>query len=142
MDAWKLWIIAGIVLAIAELLLIPAQFLLVALGLCAMLVGILTWGADLGQAAQLGWFAGLSIVLVPLFVTIWRRKAPVRYPGTAGESGTAPQSARIVNLDPLTIALRGDRFPAKGPGDCAFEIGEEVMVTGFSGITAEVRKIG
>ena len=140
MDAWKLWIIAGVLLAIAELLMVPAQFLLVALGLCAVIVGILTWGTDMGTATQLGWFAGLGIVLVPLFVTIWRRKAPVRYPGTAGEASSAPQAATIAGLDPLTIELRGDRFPAKADGADSFELGEEVLVTGFSGITAEVRK--
>ncbi len=140
MDAWKLWIIAGVLLAIAELLAIPAQFLLVALGICAILVGILTWGTDMGQATQLAWFAGLAIVLVPLFVSIWRRKAPIRYAGTAGETGMAPQAARVVGTDPLTIELRGDRFPARTAEADGFQVGEEVMVTGFSGITAEVRK--
>jgi membrane protein implicated in regulation of membrane protease activity len=140
MAAWKLWIIFGIILAVAELLVLPAQFLLVALGLCAILVGILTWGTDLGYSAQLAWFAGLAVVLVPVFVVVWRRKAPIRYAGTAGETPNAPQPAEVIALEPLTVKLHGDRFPASSAGEEHFKIGEKVLVERFEGITAQVRK--
>jgi membrane protein implicated in regulation of membrane protease activity len=140
MAAWKLWILFGLFLAVAELLLVPAQFLLIALGVCALLVGMLTWGADLSYSGQLAWFAVLSIVLVPVFVYQWRRRAPVRYAGTAGETQTAPQLAEVIASDPLTVRLRGDRFPAKATDGSQFQIGDEVRVHGFSGITALVTR--
>ncbi|MGY6629934.1 MAG: NfeD family protein [Wenzhouxiangella sp.] len=140
MAAWKLWIVAGLVLAVAELMILPAQFLLVALGICAILVGFIAWGFDLTFAAQLAWFAGLAILLVPLFVFIWRRKAPIRYAGTAGESGHAPQRGEVVKTHPLTIRLRGDQFPASGPAGLVFQPGETVRVHGFDGITAQIEK--
>ena len=140
MAAWKLWIIFGIILAVAELLVLPAQFLLVALGLCAILVGILTWGTDPGYSGQLAWFAGLAVVLVPVFVYVWRRKAPIRYAGTAGEAANAAQPAEVIAIEPLTVKLRGDRFPASSVGEERFEIGEKVLVERFEGITAQVRK--
>jgi membrane protein implicated in regulation of membrane protease activity len=140
MDTWKLWIIFGLVLAVAELMLVPAQFLLIALGVCAVLVGVLTWGADLGYSAQLTWFAALSVVLVPLFVFQWRRRAPVRYAGTAGETPTAPQEAEVVGTAPLTVKLQGDRFPARVTDGSEFQVGDTVQVRGFSGITALVSR--
>jgi membrane protein implicated in regulation of membrane protease activity len=142
MAAWKLWIVLGLLLAVAELLVLPAQFLLVALGVCAILVGVLAWGTDLSYAAQLAWFAGLAIVLVPVFVYVWRRKAPIRYAGTAGESQSAPQQAEVIRADPLLIKLRGDEFPAEAPEGVVFSAGEKVTVRGFSGITAQIEKRG
>jgi len=139
MDAWKLWIIFGLVLAVAELLVLPAQFLLVALAICALVVGVLTWGTDLGAQAQMAWFAGLAVVLVPVFVVVWRRKAVVRYAGTAGETPHAPQTATVVSLDPLAVKLNGDRFPAETDQDEPFVIGQRVQVHRFAGITAFVR---
>lgn len=140
MAAWKLWIILGLILAVAELLVLPAQFLLVALGICAILVGVLVWGTDMSYPTQLAWFAGLAIVLVPVFVYVWRRKAPVRYAGTAGESPHAPQRAEVIKVEPLTVRLRGDSFPAQAAEGVQFEIGEGVTVNGFSGITAQIEK--
>lgn len=140
MAAWKLWIVLGLVLAVAELMILPAQFLLVALGVCAILVGFLAWGFDLTATAQFAWFAGLAILLVPLFVMIWRRKAPIHYTGTAGESGHAPQLAAVASISPLTIRLRGDQFPARGPDNTPFELDEQVRVVGFDGITARIEK--
>jgi membrane protein implicated in regulation of membrane protease activity len=140
MDAWKLWMIAGVVLAILEILVLPAQFLLVALGLCAVIVGVLAWSTDIGTIAQLAWFGALALVLVPGFVVTCRRKMPVRYHGTAAEVGQAPQVAEVVGTDPLTIRLLGDRFPARPEGDEHFEIGEQVCVVRFSGITATITK--
>lgn len=140
MADWKLWVIMGLILAIAELLVLPTQFLLVALGVCAILVGFIAWGFDLSWAAQLAWFAGLSIVLVPVFVYIWRRKAPIRYAGTAGESPSAPQQGEVIQADPLLIKLRGDQFPAEAPEGEFFAVGEKVIVSGFSGITAQIEK--
>jgi membrane protein implicated in regulation of membrane protease activity len=140
MAAWKLWIVFGIILAVAELLVLPAQFLLVALGVCALLVGVLTWGADLGYQAQLAWFAGLAVLLVPTFVYVWRQKAPVRYAGTAGETPNAPQLAEVMSLEPLAIRLRGDRFPARITDQATLAVGDQVLVERFDGITAQVRK--
>ena len=140
MAAWKLWIILGLILAVAELLVLPAQFLLVALGICAILVGVLAWGTDLSFSGQLAWFAGLAIVLVPVFVYVWRRKAPIHYAGTAGESPHAPQQAEVIKTDPLTIKLRGDSYPAQAEEGVNFGIGESVTVRGFSGITAQIEK--
>jgi membrane protein implicated in regulation of membrane protease activity len=140
MDAWKLWIFAGVVLAILEILVLPAQFLLVALGLCAVIVGLLAWGTDIGTMAQLAWFGALALVLVPGFVVTWRRRMPIRYPGTAAEVGQAPQVAEVIETSPLTIRLLGDRFPARAEGDERFEIGEQVSVVRFSGITATITK--
>ncbi len=139
MDAWKLWIIFGLVLAIAELLVLPAQFLLVALGICALLVGVLAWGTDIGTQAQMAWFAVLAVVLVPLFVVIWRRKSTVRYAGTAGETPHAPQTATVVSLDPFAVKLNGDRFPAETDQEAPFFLGQRVQVHRFAGITAFVR---
>ncbi len=140
MEAWKLWLLLGVLMAIAELMVVPAQFLLLALGLCAILVGLLTWGFDLSYSAQLAWFAGLAIVLVPVFVKIWRKKAPIRYAGTAGEAGSAPQLGKVLSGDPLTIELHGDRFPAEAADAQSFQPGDRVRVEGFAGITAKVRR--
>lgn len=140
MDAWKLWMIAGVVLAIVEILVVPAQFLLVALGLCALIVGLLAWSTDIGTLAQLAWFGALALVLVPGFVVTWRRRMPIRYPGTAAEVGQAPQLAEVIETSPLTIRLLGDRFPARSEGNETFKIGEQVCVVRFSGITATITK--
>lgn len=140
MAIWKLWIVLGVVLAILEVVL-PAQFLLVALGVCAILVGLLTWAFDLSHQAQLAWSAGLAIVLVPAFVYLWRRRVPVRYPGTAGEAGSAPQLGKVVSVDPLFVLLHGDRYPADSLDGTELHPGDVVRIEKFSGITASVRKV-
>lgn len=140
MAAWKLWIFIGLGLGIAELL-VPTKFLLAALGVCALLVGVLTWSIDLGTSAQFALFALVAAALVPLFIYIWRRRAPIRYPGTAGEVGTAPQRGEVVSTEPLTIILRGDRYPARCLEGTGLAAGDEVWVERFDGITALVRKL-
>lgn len=139
MAAWKLWFLIGLGLGIVELL-VPAKFLLVALGVCAVLVGIVTWSMDLGTTAQFVWFAVLAAALIPLFIYLWRRRAPVRYPGTAGEVASAPQWGEVISTDPLTIKLRGDRYPARLLHGTAPAPGDEIRVEGFDGITALISK--
>lgn len=139
---WKIWIALGLFLSILELLLVPAQFLLVALGVCALLVGVLAWTLDLGLQAQLFWFAGLSVILVPVFVFAWRRSMPARYRGTAAETSATPQIGQVVSTDPLKVKLFGDTYPAESIDGTSFEPGDPVSIEGFSGITARIRGMG
>jgi membrane protein implicated in regulation of membrane protease activity len=139
MEHWKVWILAGLILGVAELLLIPAQFLLLALGVSAFLTGVLTWLFSMNSYWQLGSFALISAALVPLFVFRWRRRMPA-FGSTAGEAALTPQEAEVVSAAPLTIKLKGDHFPAECAAGQSFEPGEKVLVRGFSGITAQIDK--
>lgn len=138
MSDWQVWVLLAIALALAEIFLIPAQFVLLALGVAALAVGGVVVLFDPSLSAQLAIFAVVAIVLVPLFVRRWRQRHIVRYAGTAGESGHVPMQAKVVSTEPLAISLKGDRFPASA--DPAFKpsIGEAVRVHGFDGITARI----
>lgn len=138
MTAWQVWVLLAIVLALAEIFMIPAQFVLVALGAAALVVGVGTAVFGLSTAAQLALFAAVSVLLVPVFVQRWRRRHIVRFAGTAGESGHVPMQGTVVSLQPLAISLKGDRFPATAEDASALAVGDAVQVRGFDGITARI----
>jgi membrane protein implicated in regulation of membrane protease activity len=141
MAVWQLWILFGLLLAISEILIVPAQFVLVALGVCALIVGAVVAFTDIGPGLQLGLYAGLAIALIPVFVKIWRRRSTSRYSGTAGEASLGGQVGIVESLEPLRIRLHSDRFPAHNLDATPLAVGDRVQVHGFSGITASVRKL-
>lgn len=140
MAAWKLWILLGLVLAVSEIVIVPAQFVLVALGVCAIIVGLVVATTGIGLGAQLGLYSALAILLIPVFVRLWRRRTPVRYSGTAGESNLASQVGVVLTTEPLRIRLNSDQFPARNTDGQPLHVGDEVLVEGFNGITANIRK--
>lgn len=138
MVEWKVWILLGLGLCIAELVVFPAQFLLFALGVAALLAGV-AGIFGLALPGQLLVFAASAAVLLPLFVFAWRRRMPVHV-ATPGEAGLAPQPADVVSVEPLAIRLKGDRFPAESLRGEAYQPGERVYVHGFRGITAQISR--
>lgn len=145
--AWMVWLIMGIVLMLVELM--GGAFVLVALGLAAMLIAVvLAAGVDLSLSGQLLAFAGLAAVFTPIGIYIYRHRqqsgqASRLGAGLVGQAGVLEGKPVVVlggDNGPV-IQVRGDDFPV------AFEDGDRptpgasVEILRFEGITAIVRPL-
>ncbi len=140
---WWGWIVLGALLLGAELLLIPADFFLVFLGVSAMAVGGLAWLA-VGLSPEIQWllFAALSVVAFLLFRRRWAARAAhsanPRVEGLVGEVGTAREPIAAGGTG--RVELRGSPWSAQNVGD-AIESGARVRVERVEGLTLCVRRI-
>lgn len=137
MLAWHLWLIAALVLLLAELL--GTGFFAFAMGLAAL---VAMTAALFGAGATGQWFAfALAAgVLAPLLKKIFRQLAPSRrQSGLAGES--RHQTGKLVrhHTGELRLNLEGDLFMVRAQSDLELKEGEEVEIVRFDGITAIVK---
>ncbi len=138
--AWQVWLLAGLLLALSELM--GAQFVLLALGAAAALTGVSSAAFDLTLNSQLMVFAAISAVTVPLGIRWYRAASGSKRPGLIGEGGEVGMRARVtMEGGRAGVRLQGHFFPARLADGSSPPEGAEVEVTGMSGITVTVRTI-
>lgn len=144
-SAWMIWLIVGIALMLVELM--GGAFVLVALGLAAMLIAMaLVAGVNLGLSSQLLVFAGLAAVFTPLGIYLYRRRqqsgqASELGAGLVGQTGVLEGKSAVVmrgDNGPI-IQVRGDDFPVAFEDGNRPSPGASVEILRFEGITAIVR---
>ena len=139
---WQIWLLIGLLLAAAELL--GASFILVALGVTALVVAVATaMYPEMGIAAQLLLFALAGVVLVPGFVYQFRRWHRSPASPIAGQGGPDPGPVVTVEAgrERVGVRLHGDFFPAEASDGQPLRPGERVRIDHFEGITARVHRI-
>ncbi|ABI55900.1 NfeD family protein [Alkalilimnicola ehrlichii MLHE-1] len=148
-DPWVIWLVAGLALILADLLLAGGTSgVLLLLGLTA-LAGMAAALLGLGLTGQLAVAGVAGLLLLPVVLWFMRRMS-------GGRSGTARRDTRVGGEtyvverwgERLGIRVLGDFFPVRlvdpgdGPaGDRPLAPGERVRVLRFSGITAEVCRV-
>ncbi|MBE7248926.1 NfeD family protein [Methylobacterium sp. A49B] len=133
--AW-VWVIAGLVLAGAEIL-VPGVFL-IWLGLAALATGLATAALPIPWQGQTLLFAGLAVALVGLASRLHRRGGPAKPHlnradrGLIGREGVLEepivQGAGRIRFDDTLWRIAGPDLPA----------GDRVRVTGISGTVLRV----
>lgn len=139
-EAWHVWVIIGLLLAIAELL--GAEFVLLALGVSCLTGAGVAATTDLGVSWQLGLTAATAALLVPFFVHFFRSVlAPGRQ--VAGEGGGIGERVTLIEHNGrLGLRYKGDFFPARGVDGQPLAAGTVVEIRAFEGITALVSPVG
>jgi len=117
---WWLWVVLGLLLAVAETQ-IPTNFFLLAFGLAAAVVGAL---AAIGFAgpAWLQWllFSGLSVIVLVVFSRTLRRSTPAHWDATRELDNLVGEPAIVT--DDITdngvgrAELRGTTWAARSAG--------------------------
>ncbi len=134
---WWYWIVGGLVLILAELI-IPS-FFIIWFGLGALIVGPLTWAFALSLPAQLATWTLASLLMVWLWFKVFKRSFQKTRIGTAdgeviGEIGllvsaVAPfERGKVRFQRPL---LGADEWVCRA--DAPIAVGERVRVTGIEG---------
>jgi len=137
-SGWQIWLLAGLLLALSELL--GAQFVLLALGAAAILTGVLSAAFDMTLNLQLVSFAAISAVTVPLGIRWYRKVSRAKWPGLIGEGGEIGARARVVRENGrIGVRLQGHFFPARLADGGEPPETSEVEIAGMSGITAIVK---
>lgn len=137
--AWQIWVLAGLLLALAELF--GAQFVMVALGAAALVVGaVVALWPGLSLNGQLALFAVLAAAFIPALIVLYRRTRTRRAAGLVGESGAyLDRRFTVIRRDGrLGIVVDGDFYPASLSDDRPPPEGAAVRIEGFRGITALV----
>tara|TARA_R110001583_G_scaffold13663_4_gene58248 strand:- start:504 stop:965 length:462 start_codon:yes stop_codon:yes gene_type:complete len=136
-DAWHLWLLAGIVLAALEMLGLAFVALALALSCVAGAAAALAGGSLTMQIAA---SAVAAIILTPLLVRLFKhRQASDGGVSLAGEVASLGQKYSLIEQQGrLGILIKGDFFPAQADNDEALSNGQAVIVQRFSGITAMV----
>ena len=138
---WWQWIVLGIVLLGAEMM-VDADFFLVFLGISAVTVGLvdLFWT---GSPMWVEWllFSGISIFALLLFrnklYAKIRGDTPDRGEGVVGEIGIV--EADIEAGGTGRIELRGTTWTARNIGDGVLRQNARARVDAVSGLTVDVR---
>ncbi len=136
--AWWHWMVAGLLLALGEMLL-PSFFLLL-LGLSAMAVGLLLLVMPLEFTTQLLLWAGLSVANVVAWFLIIQPRIPDRTRSGMALETLVGQVGTLVETNPTTQRGRL-RFPAPLVGSDEWECilqgelrtGDRVTVLQISG---------
>ncbi|WP_151671092.1 NfeD family protein [Nitrincola schmidtii] len=136
MEAWHLWLLAGLFLMILELL--GTGFVAFALGLAA-LAGMIAALLHLPAAAQWISFAIAAAVLAPWLRKKFQRWAPSRRrSGLAGEKRTMEGLLLLDNSGQLKVKVESDTYFVRSLSDRNLTPGTRVTVVDFDGITALV----
>ncbi|MFB9886008.1 NfeD family protein [Balneatrix alpica] len=139
MEAWQWWILAGLVLALAELL--GAAFVALALGLACGFGALAAW-LDASFKVQLLSMAVAAALLIPLAIRLYRQRQQHwqsrQQAGIVGESGQHWRAQVCEYGGRLGVRVEGNFYPL-GPGD--WQPGEWLEVQGFDGITPRVTRV-
>ncbi len=135
---WWGWIILGLMLLGAELMVIDAGFYLVFIGIAAALTGAIVL-LDLPLELWHQWmlFSLMALVLMVLF----RKKlyAKLRGAGVGYETGPTGEIVTVeVALEPGArgrIAYRGTEWTIVNSSDQAFSAGQRAQITRVDGLT-------
>ncbi|TVQ67867.1 MAG: NfeD family protein [Oceanospirillales bacterium] len=136
MEAWHLWLLAGLFLMILELL--GTGFVAFALGLAA-LAGMIAALLHLPAAAQWISFAIAAAVLAPWLRKKFHNWAPSRRrSGLAGEKRAMEGLLLLDNNGQLKVKVESDTYFVRSLSDRNLTPGTRVTVVDFDGITALV----
>ena len=140
-SAWHLWLILGLALVIAEV--IGTEFILLALGVSALLTGLATAVFGLGLNAQLITAAAAAILFTPAFFRFYRRRFKATGAKAVISEGLYRDSEHVIEEYGGRAGLRiqGDFFPARSTEGDPLKPGELVRVLEMNGLTAIVERI-
>jgi membrane protein implicated in regulation of membrane protease activity len=140
-EAWHLWLLLALALAIIDLVIIGVSGVLLALAA----------GALFGMAAALLGFSGLTqmltaaftgLAMMPLFVWLFRRITGKNQRAPRVDSQLGKERYIVVEARGKTgIWILGDFFPVKDSDGHIPPPGETVRVLRFRGITAIVERV-
>jgi membrane protein implicated in regulation of membrane protease activity len=145
MDAWVLWAILAVILAVGEV--VSLSFFLAPFAVGAALAALLD-AAGVGAVGQFAAFIAGSLLLLGIVRPIARRHLstpPALRTGTAALVGeTAVVVDRISNADNMgSVRLKGQLWTARSYDDDSgpYEAGERVHVMEIRGATALVTEV-
>ena len=139
--AWWMWMILGLVLAIAEAQ-IPTNFFLLAFGVGGLIVGALT-GIGVLEAPWLEWLV-FTVAAIAALVTFQRTLS-------GGDHGESSRSVDDLRREPATVLedvppggvgraeLRGTTWSARGADGSALARGTRCRVERVDGLTLWLR---
>lgn len=139
--AWHIWVVIGLVLAGLELL--GAHFVLLGLGISALVGGVLAAVLGAGLTGQLIGVTIAALGIVPLFVRkIYPAMLPKERFGTLGSGAEKGQMAEVIARADgrLAVRLSGDEYPLRCEGEQPV-VGETVRIMGVEGITVQVERL-
>lgn len=141
---WWHWIVGGIVLVLAELM-IPS-FFIVWFGLGALLVGLLTLAFDLSVTAQLATWTLASIAMVVLWFRVFKQSFQKTKIGTADGEVIGEVGLLVSAVAPFERGKVRFQRPILGSeewacmADTAIAAGERVKVISIEGSFVKVGK--
>lgn len=141
---WWHWIVGGIVLVLAELM-IPS-FFIVWFGLGALLVGLLTLALDLSVTAQLATWTLASIAMVVLWFRVFKQSFQKTRVGTADGEVIGEVGLLVSAVAPFERGKVRFQRPILGSeewvcmADAAIAAGERVRVLSIEGSFVKVGK--
>lgn len=142
---WWHWIVGGIALVIAEL--VVPSFFIVWFGLGALLVGLLMLGIDLSPTAQLGVWSIASLAMVVLWFRVFKQSFIKTRAGTA-DGDVIGEIGLLVNaVAPFERGKVRFQRPVLGSeewvclADTAIAAGDRVRVVAVEGSFLKVGKV-
>jgi|TARA_B100000745_G_scaffold144714_1_gene94733 membrane protein implicated in regulation of membrane protease activity len=139
-EAWHLWIIAGLLLSLLEL--IGGQFVFLAIGVSCLVGASFAGLTDQPFKWQLGVTVVAAAILIPLFVGLYRRYGMPAGRATTGEGAESTEQYHITEYNGrIGVKIKGDFFPVKEQAGSPLVVGEQVKVVKMDGITAIVYKV-
>lgn len=138
---WWGWVIAGVILLGAELMLVNAQFYLVFVGSAAILVGLASLVLPLPEWLQWALFAALAVVSMVAF----RNRIYRRFHGAAPAVRTGPQGGLITLPVALAVGdscqaeFNGTFWTVRNAGDTELPSGSRARIVGVQHLTLLVR---
>ncbi|WP_165838497.1 NfeD family protein [Pokkaliibacter plantistimulans] len=140
MEPWQIWVIVGLLLAVGEVL--GAAFVALALGL-ACLLGALLASMGVEFKLQLLGVAIAAVILIPLAIGAYRRRQQSgdnRAAAMVGEQHYKVRTRVVEHNGRIGVRIDGTFYPLAAQGDeQPWQVGSEVEVLGFEGITAKAR---
>jgi membrane protein implicated in regulation of membrane protease activity len=139
LEAWHLWILLGLLLAIAELS--GSGFVLLAMGVACLAGAAVAAFTEVGLAGQIVATVLTAAVLSPLFVG-WYRAIHRSTSGPRDEGWERGRPATVERYaGRLGVRLDGDFYPARYGDGRELAEGARVEVERIEGITARVRPL-
>lgn len=136
--AWWAWVIAGLMLLIAELSAINAQFYLVFIGASAALVGGIAWAVPgLAVAVQWAIFAAISLAAVTTFRrAIYRRlRGGLPHATVTDVGGTFVLPATLAPGATCQVEYRGAFWSAMNGSSETLAAGHAAEITAVRSLT-------
>ncbi len=141
---WWTWIVGGIVLILAEL--VVPSFFIVWFGLGALLVGLLALAFDLSLTSQLATWTIASLAMVVLWFRVFRQSFDKTRSGTAGGDAIGQIGLLVSAVAPFEKGKVRFQGPLLGSeewvcmADAPIAAGERVRVLAVEGSFLKVSK--
>ena len=139
---WWLWIILGVLLLGAEMI-VPGGLFMLFFGFGALLTGILSLPGILAEAwLQWVFFAVASVVLLVVFRSRLQGMLDLRGNGRPVDSmvGEKAQARSVIDVGNTgKVELRGSTWNAKNVGSRNLLVGEDCVVDAVEGLTLIVK---